>query len=115
MEIRNSRYIHNSNRIYCEDSWKFNAPHHFTVESADGIKIGQVDFQEGPIKENGLNGISNEDLLIMVMTRLQAFQCSDYKCVENQEAIDAIDEALRSLNSRTTNRISRNAEGTSKV
>ena len=115
MEVCNSKINSNQTRVYCEDLWKYNAPHHFTVKSVDGKDLCNINFQEGPIKECGVNGVSNEDLLLMVLTRLEGFQMSEYKCNENQEAILAINEALDSLRKRTMKRKTRSVEGTSEI
>ena len=115
MEVRNSKFTQNYTKVFCEDTWKYNAPHHFTVETVDGRNIAHIDFQEGPIKECGINGVANEDLLLMVLTRLEAFQTSPFKCNENQEAIIAINEAIDSLRKRTNKRIERGVEGTNEV
>ncbi len=114
MEVKSNRFTQKYTKVYCEDDWKYNAPHHFNVETADNNRnVCHVDFQEGPIKECGVNGVANEDLLLMVLTRLEAFQHSEYKCPENQEAINAINEAVDSLRSRTNKREARGVEGTS--
>lgn len=103
------------------DSVKFNAPHHFFVVKSEKHEDGQQDvvtevhFQEGPIKEHGVNGCNNEDLINMVICRLESFQRSDYACKENQEAIDKLSEALMWLRLRTLKREQRNVEGTSAV
>lgn len=115
MEIKNSKYISNDAKIYCEDAWNYNAPHHFNVLSNEGKILAEIDFQEGPIKEAGVNGIQNEDLILMIITRLEAFQNSDYRCDENQEAISSLREALDSLNNRRAKRIANNTEGTSQA
>jgi hypothetical protein len=72
-----------------------------------------VFFQNGPIKENGVNGCHQEDLLAIVLHRLQSFQAGDYKCRENALAITKIEEAMHWLNHRTTARLNRGVEGTS--
>lgn len=115
----------NYTMIIHEANFKFNAPHHFKVIAAqpdtDGEHKGQnrvvgiVNFQEGPIKENGVNGVANEDLLGMVLCRLEGFQNSEYKCRENALAITKIEEALMWLRKRTNARVKRGVEGTSKV
>lgn len=73
--------------------------------------IQKIDFQCGPIKECGVNGVNNEDLLLMVLARLQAFQNTDFKCRENACAITKIEEALMWLRKRTTGCEMRNVEG----
>lgn len=109
--------------VFCEDieEQKYNAPHHFTVKKVDPVDriakeiICKVDFQEGPIREVGINGIHNEDLILMVLTRLESFQESKYACKENEMAIIKLEESLMWLRKRTTDRELRNVEGTSIV
>ena len=57
----------------------------------------QVVFQSGLPSEVGLNGVMNEDLLHMVIDRLQGFQESEFRCRENAVAITKLEEALRWL------------------
>ncbi len=100
---------------------KYNAPHHFEVVSVPQtstdtpILVGRVDFQEGPIKECGVNGICNEDLLNMVICRLEHFQKTEFSCRENALAITKLEEALLWLRKRTMGREQRGIEGTHKV
>ena len=111
-----SLYNNTNTSIECEDNWKYNAPHHFIVKNAlNGEVINKIDFQEGPIKEVGINGITEEDLLLMIIARLESFQCSEFKCTENEEAIVALREALISMNYRRIKRIKRGVEGTNNI
>lgn len=77
--------------------------------------LATVRFQDGPIKEAGVNGVHNEDLLAMVIDRLQAFQAGPYSCRENALALTKLEEALHWLNHRTNKRIARGVEGTHTV
>lgn len=86
-----------------------------SCESGQESLLGQVQFQDGPIKEAGVNGVMNEDLLAMVIHRLQAFQESPYKCRENAIALTKLEEALLWLNKRTLDRERRGVEGTHTV
>lgn len=122
MEIKNSLCTQNYTKLYCEkkEKWKYNAPCYFTVGKAgcedDCIEpIEFIRFQEGPIKECGINGINNEDAILAVITRLEAFQDSSYACKENEKAIEKLEECLMWLRKRTLDREVRNVEGTSKV
>jgi hypothetical protein len=94
----------------------FNAPHHFEVYADKGQPVpklvGKVDFQCGPIKEAGVNGVMNEDLIAMVITRLEHFNQSDFRCRENSMAITKLEEALLWLRKRTIGRENRGVEGT---
>lgn len=71
-----------------------------------------IHFQQGPIKECGINGVANEDLLLMVITRLQAFQQGPFACRDNAVAITKLEEAVMWLRKRTLEREQRNVEGT---
>jgi hypothetical protein len=70
-----------------------------------------VRFQNGPIQENGVNGIQNEDLLAIVIHRLQGFQSGNFNCRENAIALTKIQEALMWLEKRTADRKNRGVEG----
>lgn len=98
-----------------EEQMVFGTPHTFQCKNASsGEFLGEVKFQKGPIKENGINGVSNEDLLAIVQTRLEYFQKGEFACRENQIAITKIEEALLWLTKRTIERTLRGVEGTSK-
>ena len=98
-----------------EENVKFNAPHHFIVSSVlSGEIVTKVDFQEGPIKERGVNGACNEDVISMVIARLEGFQKSEFACRENALAITKLEEALLWLRKRTMGRENRGVEGTNK-
>lgn len=69
-------------------------------------------FQNGPINEVGVNGITHEVLLAIVADRLRAFQSGPYACRENALALTKIEEAQHWLLSRTRSRMARGVEGT---
>jgi len=95
-----------------------NAPHDFVVCKAEengGEVFAKVKFQEGPIKEFGVNGVANEDLLLMVLTRLEAFQNGEFSCRDNALAITELENVLLRLRKRTLDREMRNVEGTNEV
>ena len=46
-----------------------------------------ISFQNGPIGEVGVNGITNEALLAILIDRLEGFQSSKYACEENETAL----------------------------
>lgn len=69
-------------------------------------------FQNGPINEFGVNGISNEALMAIVEDRLKSFQSGPYACRENALALTHLQESIRWLHHRTRERIARGVEGT---
>lgn len=125
VELVHPLLTQNYTKILHEDPFRFNAPHLFKVIKAEpeasgehkgqNLVVGLVHFQEGPIKECGVNGVANEDLIGMVLARLLSFQKSEYKCKENAEAVKCLMKALEWLRKRTNGRVKRGVEGTSKV
>jgi len=101
------------------------ANHHYEIRGMDFTKnpssfIGEhpadhdrisILFQNGPIPEAGINGLTHEVLLAIVADRLRGFQTGPYACQENALALLSIEEALESLKKRTRDRIKRGVEG----
>jgi hypothetical protein len=86
------------------------ASHAYRIEWHSGLCL--IHFQEGPIKEHGVNGITQEALLAIVIDRLRSFQEGQYSCTANAVALANCEEALRQLQKRTRERIARGVEGT---
>jgi hypothetical protein len=75
----------------------------------------EILFQNGPISEKGVNGITQEALLAIVIDRLRSFQNGKFACRANAMALDHIKEALHWLQQRTINRMKRGVEGTNAI
>lgn len=117
-ELKHDLLTNKYTRIFHEDKPKFNAPHHFIVtvnKEEFPEELARIDFQDGAIKEAGVNGVMNEDLIHMVIARLEGFQASDFRCRENAMAITKLEEALMWLRKRTVGRENRGVEGTHNV
>jgi hypothetical protein len=71
-----------------------------------------IQFQDGPIAEVGVNGISQEALLAIVEDRLKSFQSGQYSCRENAIALTHVQDAMHWLHHRTRERSARGVEGT---
>ncbi len=80
-----------------------------------GINCFTISFQNGPINEAGVNGITQEALLAIVCDRLRSFQAGQYSCKENDVALTHIETGLLWLQKRTLDRMRRGVEGTNKV
>jgi hypothetical protein len=68
-------------------------------------------FQNGPIKESEVNGITQEALLAIVIDRLRSFQAGPYPSTQNELAIVHCEIALTNLKLRTKERLARGVEG----
>ncbi len=67
-------------------------------------------FQNGPIDEHGVNGITNEVLLAIVADRLRSFQAGPFSCRHNAIALTKVEEAMHWLQQRTIERMRRGVE-----
>lgn len=74
-----------------------------------------IQFQDGPIAEAGVNGLTHEALLTIVADRLRCFQKGPYSNKANACALTHIEEALHWLQQRTLERMRRGVEGTAQV
>ena len=112
--------------VYCDDTPGVGGACHVyhvrmvnTVPPPDNVLteipatvFASASFQEGPVGEAGVNGCHNEDLLAIVMHRLQGFQSGKYACYENGEALACIQAAMNFLANRTMERQARGVDGT---
>ena len=88
-----------------------NACHEYAI-LAGGVLLCKISFQNGPIKQFGVNGVTQEALLTVVIDRLRSFQAGPFSCRDNAVALTHCEEALMWLQRRTRDRIKRGVEGT---
>ncbi len=69
-------------------------------------------FQNGPILEHGVNGVTHEVLLAILQDRLEGFQSGAYANQYNDLALQHIIAAQSVLQLRTKERLERGVEGT---
>lgn len=97
------------------------ACHQFQIRSGTGSGVARIlaelQFQNGPINAvgNGVNGVQHEDLLAIVIDRLEGFQRGPFAHGYNADALKSLKSALASLQQRTRDRIARGVEGTHTV
>ncbi len=86
------------------------------LELLDKIELSEkefitIKFQEGPIQDHGVNGAQIEDVIDVLVNRLQGFQNGGFPCRENALAITKLEEARLWLNERTRKRREQGVEG----
>lgn len=69
-------------------------------------------FQNGPINEVGVNGVTHEALLAILCDRMRGFQAGPYASADNAEALSHMEAAQTALQRRTRARMARGVEGT---
>lgn len=94
-----------------------NACQVYRIASTEGTVVSRavccdINFQNGPIQEAGINGVSNEALLAVLIDRMQGFQSGPFACRDNAIALTHLEEALMWLQKRTRDRLARGVEGT---
>jgi len=106
-------------RVVTVDDHSFHAHHDYQIEKVPQSPddppevLAGIKFQMGPIKENGVNGVHNEDLIAIAIHRLDHLNTDRFRCRENSLAITKLEEALMWLRKRTEDREVRGVEGTS--
>ena len=86
--------------------------HHYHLHS--GELTTELHFQQGPVKEVGVNGIQNEQLIAVLVHRLGVLNRA-FPCRVNSLAITKLEEALLWLEKRTADRKARGVEGTNQT
>jgi hypothetical protein len=69
-----------------------------------------LQFQHGPIGDNGVNGIQNEEVIDLLIQRIRALD-ERIPCVENVEALVGLETAAEWLKRRTQRRQEQGVEG----
>ena len=82
------------------------------INNAEQVIETYLVFQNGPIAEVGVNGITHEALLAVLIDRLAAFQDGPFKNDFNAAALNHLVHAQTALQARTLERMSRGVEGT---
>lgn len=88
-------------------------------ESMDGSAARVVDaagfinikFQCGPLRMVGVNGVSIEDVMDVLIARLRGFQNGPFRCRENALALTHLEESRMWLTERTRIRQGKGVEG----
>jgi len=82
--------------------------HYYSVLT--GKDYQTIKFQLGPVPANGVNGLTNEALLAVLIHRTKVLDAK-FGCDENKRAIQHMEEALVNLEVRTARRMVRGVEG----
>lgn len=87
---------------------------HLYVAVAGTAPPTEIAFQLGPVKEVGVNGLQNEQLIAVLVHRLGVLNKA-FPCRENSIAITKLEEARLWLEKRTADRKARGVEGTNQA
>lgn len=68
-------------------------------------------FQNGPVEDKGVNGLTNEVVIAVVADRLRCLEAGPYTTGSRARALAHLEEALQELTSLTIDRRSRGVDG----
>jgi len=88
------------------------ACHEYSINGFESSGPLVLKFQDGPIAEVGVNGVTHEVLLAILIDRLEGFQRGNYANPHNEDALKFLQAAQTALHTRTRERIARGVEGT---
>ncbi|TCB62218.1 hypothetical protein [Acinetobacter terrae] len=86
---------------------------HFYNVQLGSRSVG-IDFQHGPVKQHGVNGVTSEALLAILIHRTKVLN-GNFPCDENKRAISYMENALALFEQRTRDRLNRGVEGQNKA
>lgn len=92
-------------------------PRQPTQEAMDGSpawfknEFIEIKFQCGPKQAVGINGAQIDEILGILIQRLEGFQNGRFACRENALVITKLEEALHWIQHRTADRQKRGVEG----
>ena len=87
------------------------AHHHYKLVHGDTET--HLKFQNGGVNDVGANGITEAQLIAILIHRLESFQAGPFRSRENAITITKLEEALLWQHSRTIERLRRGIEGQS--
>lgn len=98
--------------IIADDVGAGGASHTYTITSPESTRVHQhIKFQKGGVEAHGVNGLTHEALLSVVLDRLECFQAGPFSNDYNAAAAMNIAKAIEHLNRRTSERVNRGVEG----
>ena len=80
------------------------------IEETMSTVLGRVDFQDGPIPVAGVNGLTNEAALPILIHRTEVLNAK-FHSEENDRALFHMKCALDAFDARTARRIAKGVEG----
>ena len=86
----------------------------YPVNITDKMNCISFKIQDGPTKENGVNGCQVDTLIRVAKVMIEGLN-EKFPCFENEIAVKGLQLALFGLNKRKQDRKARGVEGTNKI
>ena len=109
--LRGEQEVGQMQELFAEDEIELESVVEAKTVVANTSYYVNIKWQEGTIEENGVNGTQIEDVIDILVARLQGFQQGGFPCRENALAITHLQEAQNWLYRRTMVRKKQGIEG----
>ena len=96
--------------VFDDNHGQLKQGHSYLVDDSHGNAIAHVSFQNGPVPQNGVNGLTNEALLAILIHRTNILN-EQFPCNENSEALVLMTQAKQVFEHRTKRRQAAGIEG----
>jgi hypothetical protein len=109
--------LHDHLSVYANDEPGPGGAHHaYAISTSNGdVPTTFINFQKGAVNEAGVNGISDESLLAILIDRAQDFQDGPFPSIDGEIALHHMRLALANLKRRFVERAQRGVEGYNKA
>jgi hypothetical protein len=97
--------------VRAEDLGPGGADHKYTLKAGDTEQV--LLFQRGPVREAGLNGVTEEALIAVLIDRFTSFRDGPFSHPAHSAILEHLEGALEEMHGRTRERESRGVKGTS--
>jgi hypothetical protein len=96
--------------VFDENHDSLKQGHFYLINDSAGNSLSHIAFQNGPVPEHGVNGLTNEALLAILIHRTQILN-EQFQCEENEDAIHFMMKAADQFEKRTKRRQAAGIEG----
>lgn len=90
----------------------FNAETNPAAVDGDNKREVVIIFQNGVLPEVGVNGVTPELLIDVLIHKFEGFQSGKFACEENERALAGLRSSKAAIQARLSNRQARGVEGT---
>lgn len=80
------------------------------ISEVGNTESSGIKWQEGTVKENGVNGLQVKDVIIQTLERVEYLN-DEFPCKENEQTLHGLKIALKGQFDRDLDRRERNVEG----
>jgi hypothetical protein len=78
------------------------AHRNYIVYDGEGYDVCNINFQHGQYQHVGVNGVTNEAILAILIDRLECYQTGPLACDRNARALENLHAAMKALHGKNS-------------